>query len=129
MLGVKTLNINFVKGVTKMKKKSFRNNNGFTLIELILGLSLLTIITISLIPLFTQGFSYIHRSGSQTDAIYKNQKTIEQNLANNPKIQNITFIFGVKEIDISIEVFDIEETYYNDVKNMKISYFKADLSD
>lgn len=104
------------------------NNNGFTLIEIIIGIALFGIISISLITLFTNGFTYISRSGRRTEALYTNQKAIETNLVTSPTAGNITFTFDGVDVDIDIYSFQVEEQYDAADHKTSVTYFEADLS-
>ncbi|SHI54619.1 hypothetical protein SAMN02745975_00122 [Geosporobacter subterraneus DSM 17957] len=61
----------------------YHNKKGYLLIEIIIGITLFGLISVSLIPILTNQFIHINRSGRRTEALYDNQKTIESNSALN----------------------------------------------
>lgn len=50
---------------------------GFTLVEVLISLAILTIISVALLLLFNQSFDGIIKSGKKAKAIYGNQETLE----------------------------------------------------
>lgn len=106
----------------------YHNSKGFSLIEVIIGITLFGLISVSFIPILTNQFIHINRSGSRTAALYDNQKTIETNSALNPSSQSITITFDSRSLDINIDVFKVEDEYDKNGSKATISYFKANLS-
>lgn len=108
-----------------MKNLIIKKNKGLTLVELIIGVVLFGIISISLVSLFVNGFSLISRSGRRTEALYKNQNQIETNLLGDPIQENISFTFDSREIVIDINKFLVEQSYGNNNNSVNIIYFQG----
>jgi len=105
------------------------NKKGFTLIEVIVGIALFGIITISFLPMFTFGIVNMHRSGNRTETVYKIQSSIEKNEPATPKKEQININFSGKEINININVYELEGVYDSSGSKTSIFYFEQDLSD
>lgn len=54
-----------------------KSNNGFTLIELIVGLAILSLIVATLFPMLVAGLNYIATAGKRTNSTFLNQSQIE----------------------------------------------------
>lgn len=105
--------------------KKLVSKKGFTLLEIIIGIALFGIISISIIPLFTYGFIHINRSGNRSVALYEIQRTIETNGVINPTSQTLTLIFDDRNIDIEINTYEVEEVYDKNGNKVSIFYFDA----
>lgn len=117
----------FLKGC-ELNMGYYHNKKGYLLIEIIIGITLFGLISVSLIPILTNQFIHINRSGRRTEALYDNQKTIETNSALNLSSQNITITFDRRSLDINVDVFKVEDEYDKNGSKATIGYFKANLS-
>lgn len=92
---------------------SFRyNEKGFTLIELILTITMLGILSIGLLSFFLYGYKYISMAGEKSKTVFENQEDTEALIASrNPTGTNetITISFG-QPTSISINVNGIRTT-------------------
>jgi len=117
--------------------KLFRNNTGFTLLELIISIAILGIIAIALLSAFTTGFTGILSSGKYSHGIYEGQEALEKRMAglpvtDEPAITDST----VNNVDLGINFGvtpgvvvngNIEIVDYNDGKNVfKLAVFIPD---
>ncbi len=57
--------------------KRGKSSEGFTLVEVLVSLAILTIVSIALLLLFNQSFDGIIKSGKKAKMIYGNQETLE----------------------------------------------------
>lgn len=117
-----------------MKKipKSNMGIMGITLVEIILAIAIIGIIVVSLIPIFTQTYVQITRSGNRTNALYVSQEEIEKKLqgeagglatsTNHP----ITLKFGTTEIIVSGKVIEVKVEYDTAGNTTTIKSFKPD---
>ena len=57
------------------------NSEGFTLVEVLISLAILSIVTVALLLLFNQSFDGIINSGKKAKGIYENQESLEDSIA------------------------------------------------
>ena len=62
-------------------KFSIKNEEGFTLVEVIVAFVLLVIMLYALITVFTTGSSGIFRAGRKSEALFETQKSIDNSIA------------------------------------------------
>ncbi len=108
--------------------KKIKNNNGFTLAELILSIALFGIVAVSLIPIFTYGIIQINRSGARSEAVYENQTAIETAPSSVPLVVDndvVTFTFDGVDVPITIDVYEAETSYDLNGNKSSIIFFKA----
>lgn len=63
-----------------MKMSIYDNNNGFTLVEVLVAVIILLIIVISFTTLFTSSFRGIASSGQRSETLFEIQQNIENNI-------------------------------------------------
>jgi len=90
-----------------------KKEEGFTLVEIIIALTILFIVIISFTILFTTGFSGIFGAGRKSEALYKAQEEMDntiirgaENLASEPlniKFDNINIDVSGEEIEVYYE--------------------------
>ncbi|NLW41049.1 MAG: prepilin-type N-terminal cleavage/methylation domain-containing protein [Tissierellia bacterium] len=91
-----------------MKKSWFMNPKGMTLIEVILAISILSIIAITFLPIITGSFSNIVKAGNKTRQVYDTKGKIEEAMANKQSIEmdDDTIIFESSRIPIKFNNMD-----------------------
>lgn len=102
--------------IPKMKK------SGFTLIELIISLSILGIVTITIVPLVNSQYNLFNRQKTKAEMIYTCESIIEKlkaydnNNVNNIRICEIelSYIFELFNLQEKVEI-DLEDNS-NDIK-------------
>lgn len=60
-----------------------KNKNGFTLVELIVAMFIITLVVTSIIPMLVMGYKQIISSGKKNTSVYTTQKKAEDILAGN----------------------------------------------
>jgi len=65
-----------MKGVKVM----FQNDKGFTLLEIVVCIAIILVIGVSLIPLFSFGYTQTVASGNKTTALYKEAESMDSAL-------------------------------------------------
>lgn len=81
---------------------------GFTLVELLLGLCLLSLISIVVAPSINSSLELFNNHFKKLDMIYLGEMTIEKLKAFNPDVHKTTYIYDTKVEDI-IYLFRLEE--------------------
>jgi len=91
--------------------KRGKSSEGFTLVEVLVSLAILTIVSIALLLLFNQSFDGIIKSGKKAKMIYGNQETLEtmissegENHEDDADIKGKTLKIYYSGIDEPIEV-------------------------
>lgn len=79
-----------------MKKK------GMTLIEIIIAIAIIAIIAISIFPIFTMGLVTINSAGNRSEAQYKTQAEIENDLSKSPSEED-TLNIDIPGLDICVK--------------------------
>lgn len=82
------MNISFIK-----------KNSGFSLIEMVVSISILVIMATAFVTLLSRSYSYIFISGLKSDALFQAQKEIEPQLA-----EGTTLATDTLEIDYDVSV-------------------------
>lgn len=104
--------------------KHILNRQGFTLIEVLVGMLLLMIISISVLTLFTHGYMQISRSGSRSKAVFTVQQNIETDNIGVPTQGNLAIRFGVRSITLNINTFRVEVDYGQAGNKASILHFE-----
>lgn len=108
----------------KNQLKWFYKEKGFTLIEVLIAMSILTIIITAYMGLFTNSYVSIFSTGRKSEAIYTAQEKIADSdytaVDNNP----LSIEFGSKTITINGETVVSDEEYDN--KKVMITMFIPD---
>lgn len=63
-----------------MKRRRIFEQDGLTLIEIIISFAFMAILIIALLPMFTTAFKGVVRAGSTSDIIYKSQNETEDKI-------------------------------------------------
>jgi prepilin-type N-terminal cleavage/methylation domain-containing protein len=108
-----------------MKNKKM-SKNGFSLIELLVSIALLTIMAIGFMPLLTSSYTGIFSSGDKNKVIDQAQKEIEQLFyTGSDEEEELSVVFiDVDTIEFKIpgEYINIEKTY-GDGKSVTFDVF------
>lgn len=105
--------------------KIHRYNNGFTLLEVIVSISIFSIIAIALIDAFSNGIISIYTSGNKTRAVEKTQSLIDDvwEASEHGTIKASTLDSDIKNLLGSDNYCpDINELYLSEGKDMKFNY-------
>lgn len=114
---------------------NIRNGNkGFSLIEVILAMTILGMIAVFLFPVFTFSYKQLYRSGNRTEAIYSGQQAVDNTDVENeeaiisatPKTLNISF--GSITIPIEGEKITVRIPYDEYGSTISVEAFRADFS-
>ena len=91
----------------------FNKNNGFTLVEIIISITLLGIIAIAVFPVFSNIFNSIFSAGDKTVATYQAQQDIINDLeSGSGSSTTVTFSNGGSiDIDINANMFNATSSY------------------
>lgn len=83
------------------------NPKGMTLIEVILAISILSIIAITFLPIITGSFSNIVKAGNKTRQVYDTKGKIEEAMANKQSIEmdDDTIILKAPEYQLSLIIW------------------------
>lgn len=102
-----------------MKKK------GMTLIEIIIAITIIAIIAISIFPIFTMGLVTINSAGNRSEAQYKTQAEIENDL-NIDTGGTDTITIDIPDSSLDINVKGKLETKITKINGSQVSitYFK-----
>jgi prepilin-type N-terminal cleavage/methylation domain-containing protein len=106
--------------------KLLKNNNGLTLVEIIISIAILGIIAVTFLGMFTVGFKGIMSAGKNSQAGYVNQKAMENRIVDLPVTgeanvttstdngESVTINFeGVSiTVDGKIEMVHFDDTKY-----------------
>lgn len=99
-----------------MRKK----NKGFTLVELIVAMFIITLVVTSIIPMLLIGYKQIISSGKKNVSIYTTQKQVEDVLAgNNNDYTDVSITHDDKnaEIDLVFDSNPFDDKYTGQVGN------------
>ncbi len=104
-----------------MEKVSIKNKKGMTLIEVILSISILSIIAITFIPIIAGSFSNIVKVGNKTKEIYDSKGKIEETLASKQSLDlgDDTLIFESARIPIKYTASNKDTQYVEGGKVVK----------
>lgn len=83
----------------------FRSHKGFTLVELMVALTILLLIVFAFTPLLLGSIERIHYAGDKSEALYQSQAEIEVKIFERDTIDGheVTFVFGDNE-EVSVTV-------------------------
>lgn len=117
--------------------KILKNKLGFTLIELIISLGIMAIIIVSLLPIFTNVFSWLNKSEQKAIAVYNTQSEIEGLLSGIPSSYstttdytvNITLTGNSKLLSVDGKLERVEVTFGTTGKNIIIIFRPSNLLD
>ncbi|WAG72320.1 prepilin-type N-terminal cleavage/methylation domain-containing protein [Clostridium estertheticum] len=113
-------------------EKKIDNKQGFTLIEVVVGIALLGIIIISFMPVFSNSFKGITNSGKKSNALYSSQEGIEKKLHGGTDINStdtpkrITIKFSGAEFDVNGKAILTEIPFGNNGNKTIVKSFKPD---
>jgi len=90
----------------------FNKNNGFTLVEIIISITLLSIIAIAVFPVFINIFNSIFSAGDKTVATYQAQQDIINDLdSGSGSSTTVTFSNGSINININANMYTATSSY------------------
>ncbi|EYE89728.1 hypothetical protein Q428_01355 [Fervidicella metallireducens AeB] len=69
-------------------------NKGFTLMEVIISLAIITISVLFILQFFTGSFKHIVKYGKRTESIFEAQKKIDNAIANSQETNGVTVVPG-----------------------------------
>lgn len=107
-----------------MNKKNKRH--GFTLIEIIISLAILSIVILSILGAFTNGFSYIMNMGRRTKAIEQAKKVVDTIILR--ESTEMDFLYNIKT-DNDFKTSFIDEINSGLVDGVTITNIVANISD
>lgn len=116
-----------IRGEAKMK-----NQNGLTLIELILAIAILAIVMVALLTLFGSGYKSIINAGNRTESLYSTSNSIETNLLikSTTSVVPITLTFDngtplnpLDDLSFTVQGEVLQETVPINGKQATIYYF------
>ena len=113
-------------------KDIFRSKKGFSLIEIILAMTILGLIAVFLLPMFSFSYIQLHRSGSRTEAIYSGQQAADNTDAENEKAnisavhKTIKIPFGSITIPIEGEKITVKVPYDQNGNTVSVDMFEMD---
>lgn len=83
---------------------TINNHRGFTIVEILVALSILSLVIFSFSPLISNSFSNIFTAGRKSNALYQAQKQMENKFAQgtteDTSIQTISFPYISDEISV-----------------------------
>ena len=81
------------------KNNDFKSENGFSLVELLAALIILTIIIFAFTPLLLASIENIHYAGDKSEALHEGQSELEVDIAELRTVDGheLEFIFGDQE--------------------------------
>lgn len=89
---------------------------GFTLVEVIVALMVLALVTVAVVQIYNSNFMAIILSGNRTEAVYKVQDSLEQEVAQGPDgrldedLDFLKIIFPGWETPVQIQGWTINKT-------------------
>lgn len=105
------------------------NNQGFTLIEILVSILILGIVVVSIFPLFSREFgAFFDSKGKLTSINQARNKIVEKiyNPATSGIPDTLTYQTSSDSFDINVDKYTVEENYQYDDKDkvVTIKYFK-----
>ena len=111
--------------MTSMKRLLF-NQDGFSLVEILVAFVILLIVITAVTPLFTTSYAGIFRAGRKSNALYQAQRDIESAInvgtALNSDPLTITFP-GVPSITLTLQGKIETKTYPAEANNVSVTVF------
>jgi prepilin-type N-terminal cleavage/methylation domain-containing protein len=103
--------------------RRFRREEGFTLVEVLVALAILSIIIMAFTTLFTSSFSGIFRAGRKSASLYEAQAVLDQVIDQGTALteDEINILFG--GIVIKVQGEEITEAYEYDGRTGQLVYF------
>lgn len=101
-----------------------KQENGFTLVEILVAFSILMIVIFSFTLLFTSSFTWIFDAGAKGEALYKAQEEMDNEIAGgiiSLDQEPMTIEFTNIVISVKGETKQIEHQY--EERNVTITYF------
>ncbi len=89
-----------------MRLRLVKNDSGLTLVELLVALAILTLVLLAVVGLFTGGFSNVGIAGHRSDALYRAQTGLENNILI-PGTDDDGLQMDDTELEITFEGFTI----------------------
>jgi prepilin-type N-terminal cleavage/methylation domain-containing protein len=105
--------------------KRLKGQNGFSLMELLISLTILSLVAMFLLPSLTFGYLQLHEAGNQSQAYASVQTNVEQELAKPsvPTSNAITIQFGGQTISVKGSIIEKEEEYGTRGSKAKVKIF------
>lgn len=108
---------------------SIFNRKGFTLVEVLVCMAILSIIIISFTAAFSTSFTGILKNGENLESLYEKQKNIEYSIRNYDSIDapnnSDPIQFGSIPVPMNGIIFNETVSYDNDAHQITISTFVA----
>lgn len=111
-----------------------KNKAGFTLVEVIVSVAILSIIIFAFSILFTTSFTGIFNAGRKSEALFKVQeemdKRIAEGLSNDFDSSNpdqLTIQFDHRTVTVDGEIKEEQVSYDNNEKLVDLYYFMPDI--
>lgn len=92
---------------------SLRKKSGYSLVEILVCLTLIGLIVITVFPTLTFGYLQLSESGKRTKAVYSVRQAVENELVNQgvPASDTVTVTFGSVSLDIKGRIVETEESF------------------
>jgi len=83
-----------------------KNKKGFTLVELIISIAIISILVVSFLPLFSTSFKWIADAGRKSDALFNSQDVSEEKILQgaDTNSDNLNFNFTYSDGSGSVNV-------------------------
>jgi len=106
----------------------FKKEEGFTIIEVLIALTILVIIIFSFTTLYTTSFTGIFRAGDKSEALFDLQEEIDNAIAEGPSSEfeeaTLTIKFDNEEVTVSGKPKHIVQEYED--RSVDLFYFLPD---
>ncbi len=104
-------------------KKLINHQKGFTLVELLIAISILMMIIFSFTLLFTTSFSGIFGAGRKSEALFRAQEEMDNKIASGLEEQydetNLTIVFDELLLEVTGEVKQVGYEYEDHTGTIK----------
>lgn len=106
-------------------KKLLLNQKGFSLVEILVSITILGMMAIFILPSLTFGYVQLFEAGKQTEAYANVQSEMEEELAktDTPTSSAITIEFGSQTISVNGAIVEKEEDYGTRGHKAKVKVF------